>query len=66
MATCLFCQEQNPAGLEHCAHCGMALPKQQEAHRQRGLRRFIWFVIGLSLFCAFAILWFGRTPPTIG
>lgn len=63
MATCLYCQQETPDQLQSCQHCGMALPRQQEARKARTLTRFVWFVIGLSLFCALAILWFGRTPP---
>ncbi len=66
MATCLFCHQDTADTQASCRHCGMALPKQQQRHKERRLKRFVWFVIGLSLFCAFAIVWFGRTPPGIG
>lgn len=66
MATCLFCHQDTPDAQSNCQHCGMALPKQQQIQKERRLKHFVWFVIGLSLFCAFAIVWFGRTPPSIG
>lgn len=65
MVTCLFCQHDTPDAQEHCQHCGMALPKQQAAHKARTLRRFAWFVVGLTLFCAAMIIWLGRTPPAL-
>lgn len=66
MATCLFCQEQNPPGQTSCKHCGMALPQQEEKRKQQGLSRFVWFVILLTLFCAAMIVWLPRTPPVAG
>ncbi|MFB1010156.1 MAG: hypothetical protein QMB92_01740 [Thiopseudomonas sp.] len=66
MATCLFCHQETADSQQSCEHCGMALPRQQQAHKTRTLRRFVWFVIGLTLFCGGMILWLGRTPPAIG
>lgn len=66
MATCLFCQEDNPPGQENCTQCGMALPRQQEQRKQQGLKRFVWFVILLTVFCAVMIVWLPRTPPVAG
>lgn len=65
MATCLYCQEQNPPGQTHCTRCGMALPQQEEQRKQQGLSRFVWLVIFLTLFCALMIVWLGRTPPGV-
>ncbi|MGI6408112.1 MAG: hypothetical protein GXZ05_04730 [Gammaproteobacteria bacterium] len=66
MAVCLFCQEENPSGLTNCKQCGMALPKEQEKRKQKGIARFVWFVILLALFCAAMIVWLPRTPPVAG
>ncbi len=66
MATCLFCQENNPSDLKNCEHCGMALPQLEEKRKQQGLKRFVWFVILFSLFCAVMIVWLPRTPPVAG
>jgi len=66
MAVRLFCQEENPSGLTNCKQCGMALPKEQEKRKQKGIARFVWFVILLALFCAAMIVWLPRTPPVAG
>ena len=66
MAICLFCQQEAADSQQSCQHCGMALPKQQQANKARKLRRFAWFVAGFTLFCAVMIVWLGRTPPAIG
>lgn len=65
MAQCLFCQQDNPAGVDNCEHCGMALPRHEETRQRQRISRFVWFVILLTLFCAFFIVWYGRTPPAI-
>lgn len=66
MTTCLYCQEHNPPGQENCKQCGMALPQQERQRKQQGLKRFVWFVILLTIFCAAMIVWLPRTPPVAG
>ncbi|GAB1575984.1 hypothetical protein [Bordetella petrii] len=39
----------------------MPLPTQAERARRRRLRRFQWFCVGLTLFCALMVYWLPRT-----
>jgi len=64
MATCLYCQQENPDGQEGCQHCGMALPTQQKHRASQRLVRFKWFVIALTIFCAIMIIWLPRSMPS--
>ncbi|MGC5699009.1 protein DnrP [Pseudomonas sp. NFXW11] len=57
---CLYCQQDNSPQAGHCRHCGMPLPTATAligARRQRG---FLWFCIGLTLFCLAMALWLPR------
>ncbi|MDM7858671.1 DnrP protein [Thiopseudomonas acetoxidans] len=64
MATCLYCQQDNPDDLATCQHCGMALPQQQKQRAAQRLVRFKWFVIALTIFCAIMIIWLPRSMPS--
>ncbi len=35
-------------------------PQEQEARQQQLLRRFKWFVVGLTVFCLLMIFWLPR------
>lgn len=61
MSSCLYCQRENPPGDNQCAHCGMPLPAHADAEKARRLRRFRWFCIGLTLFCAVMVIWLPRS-----
>ena len=61
MAKCLYCQQDNPATADECENCGMPLPRRAEQAAERKQRRFLWFCIGLTVFCAVIIVWFPRT-----
>jgi hypothetical protein len=61
MPKCLYCQQDNPAQEAECRHCGMPLPALADSAGQRRQRRFLWFCIGLSAFCAAMILWLPRS-----
>ncbi|MEX6503676.1 DnrP protein [Pseudomonas zhanjiangensis] len=61
MPSCLYCQQDNPAQEADCLNCGMPLPALAERAGERKQRRFLWFCIGLSLFCALMILWLPRS-----
>ncbi|HLD65255.1 MAG TPA: DnrP protein [Pseudomonas sp.] len=61
MSSCLYCQRESPPGDSLCAHCGMPLPAHTDAEQERRLRRFRWFCIGLTLFCAVMVVWLPRS-----
>lgn len=63
MPRCLYCLQDNPPGVVECADCGMPLPADTEAAGVRRQHRFLWFCIGLALFCALMILWLPRSMP---
>ena len=57
--TCLYCQRTQPDAAQNCGDCGMPLPTQRP--QQRRQRRFLWFCIGLTLFCVAMMLWLPRS-----
>ncbi|PAU63595.1 DnrP protein [Pseudomonas indica] len=61
MANCLYCGEEHPAGTIACRRCGMPLPVRTDGAAARRQRRFLWFCIGLALFCAAMIVWLPRS-----
>ena len=46
MATCLYCQHDNPTEQSVCENCGMHLPEHTERNKAQRLLRFKLFVIG--------------------
>lgn len=66
MATCLYCQHDNPVEETVCEDCGMNLPQNTERDKTQRLSRFKWFVIGLAIFCAIMIVWLPRSNPMGG
>ena len=60
MPRCLYCQQDNPPQEAECSNCGMPLPKHADSAPERRQRRFLWFCIGLSIFCAVMIVWLPR------
>ncbi|MBX9754956.1 MAG: DnrP protein [Pseudomonadaceae bacterium] len=61
MPQCLYCQRENPPAQVECAHCGMPLPTQTDTLNQRSQQRFMWFCIGLTVFCAVMSVWLPRS-----
>jgi len=57
---CLYCQQDNPPKQVECDNCGMPLPEHADSAPERRQRRFIWFCIGLTAFCAVMIAWLPR------
>ncbi|VEE13591.1 hypothetical protein [Ectopseudomonas mendocina] len=57
--TCLYCQRPQSASAQECGNCGMPLPTNQPQLRRQ--RRFLWFCIGLTLFCVAMMLWLPRS-----
>ncbi|CDZ95812.1 MULTISPECIES: hypothetical protein [Pseudomonadaceae] len=64
MPKCLYCQQDNPPNDAECGTCGMPLPEHAHRAPQRRQRRFMWFCIGLTVFCFAMMLWLPR--GTIG
>ena len=60
MPRCLYCQQDNPPNEAECSNCGMPLPEHADSAPERRQRRFLWFCIGLSIFCAVMIVWLPR------
>lgn len=60
MRQCLYCQHESPEGHADCPQCGMPLPVDQTAARQRRQRRFAWYCAFLALFCLAMMLWLPR------
>ncbi|GLZ25498.1 hypothetical protein Pstu01_21670 [Stutzerimonas stutzeri] len=60
MPKCLYCQQDNPPGDAECSNCGMLLPEHADGAPERRQRRFLWFCIALSIFCAVMIVWLPR------
>lgn len=60
MPKCLYCQQDNPAQQTECDTCGMPLPAHADGAPERRQRRFLWFCIGLTVFCAAMIVWLPR------
>ncbi|EME00946.1 MULTISPECIES: hypothetical protein [Stutzerimonas stutzeri subgroup] len=60
MPRCLYCQQDNPPKQAECGNCGMPLPEHADSAPERRQRRFLWFCIGLSVFCAVMIVWLPR------
>ena len=48
------------AGDAECSNCGMPLPEHADGAPERRQRRFLWFCIALSIFCAVMIVWLPR------
>lgn len=61
MPKCLYCQQDNPPGEAECDNCGMLLPALADGAGERRQRRFMWFCIGLTVFCAVMIVWLPRS-----
>ncbi|WP_095082463.1 protein DnrP [Pseudomonas sp. Irchel s3h17] len=60
LPACLYCQHPHPPRQTTCSHCGMPLSALANGARQRTLRRFRWFCIGLSIFCVTMFFWLPR------
>ncbi|WP_434457940.1 DnrP protein [Stutzerimonas urumqiensis] len=63
MPKCLYCQQDNPPAEPECHHCGMPLPALADMAPARKQRRFLWFVVALTVFCAGMIVWLPRSIP---
>ncbi|OYT96485.1 MAG: DnrP protein [Pseudomonas sp. PGPPP3] len=61
MRQCLYCQRDNPSTETACSHCGMPLPTPTDTLNARSQQRFMWFCIGLALFCAVMSVWLPRS-----
>ncbi|MBP8185549.1 MAG: DnrP protein [Pseudomonas sp.] len=61
MRQCLYCQRDNPSAEVECCHCGMSLPTPADTLNARSQQRFMWFCIGLALFCAVMSVWLPRS-----
>lgn len=61
LPVCLYCQQANPSAGHECRQCGMPLPVLAARAGQRRQRRFLWFCIGLTLFCVTMFFWLPRT-----
>ena len=61
MPQCLYCQRDNPSQETDCNQCGMPLPARAEQAVERKQRRFMWFCIGLTVFCAVMVVWLPRS-----
>lgn len=60
LGQCLYCQQDNGSRASHCQHCGMPLPTAAAQLGARRQRRFLWFCIGLTLFCLAMVVWLPR------
>ncbi|MEN2508408.1 DnrP protein [Stutzerimonas stutzeri] len=60
MPRCLYCQQPNPPQEAECSHCGMPLPAHADTACERRQRKFFWFCIALTVFCAVMIVWLPR------
>lgn len=63
MPRCLYCQQDNPPQQAECDNCGMPLPAHADGADERRQKRFVWFVILLTIFCGVMIVWLPRTLP---
>lgn len=61
MRRCLYCQHTNPAAASDCNECGMPLPARAEQASEDRQRRFMWFCLGLTLFCVSMFFWLPRS-----
>ena len=61
MSKCLYCQHESPTAEVECCHCGMLLPTQTDTLNERSQQRFMWFCIGLTVFCAVMSVWLPRS-----
>ncbi|MGW8466821.1 protein DnrP [Pseudomonas sp. CLCA07] len=61
MPVCLYCQLANPAQETECRQCGMPLPAFAAQAGERRLRQFMWFCIGLTIFCVTMFFWLPRS-----
>jgi len=60
MPNCLYCQQPNPPQEVECSNCGMPLPAHADTAGERRQRKFLWFCIALTIFCAVMIVWLPR------
>ncbi|MCE5980905.1 protein DnrP [Pseudomonas wadenswilerensis] len=60
LPVCLYCEHTNPARASTCEHCGMPLPATAALAGARQQLRFLWFCIGLTLFCVAMVFWLPR------
>jgi len=61
MTQCLYCQHDNPPLESECIQCGMPLPALAALAGERRQHHFLWFCIGLSVFCALMFIWLPRS-----
>lgn len=61
LPVCLYCQHANPAHQAECRGCGMPLPALAAGAGERRQRRFMWFCVGISLFCVAMFFWLPRS-----
>lgn len=57
---CLYCGGDVPAESADCPHCGAPSHFQQQGENPRRQRRFLIFVIIVTLFCAVMIVYLPR------
>ncbi|MNI05933.1 hypothetical protein D3C73_589000 [compost metagenome] len=58
---CLYCQQANAPDEVECGHCGMPLPAHAAGAGERRQRRFMWFCVGLTVFCFVMFFWLPRS-----
>ncbi|UVM41034.1 protein DnrP [Pseudomonas sp. B21-017] len=61
MPVCLYCQHANPSQETECHQCGMPLPALAEHAGERRQRQFMWFCVGLTVFCVVMFFWLPRS-----
>jgi len=57
---CLYCGKEVPGDVSHCPHCGAVSHFQQKGYRAGMRRKFILWLVVLTLFSAAMILWLPR------
>ncbi|WP_448145030.1 protein DnrP [Pseudomonas silesiensis] len=61
LPVCLYCQHASPSGEAECRQCGMPLPAMAGHAAERRQRRFMWFCVGLTIFCVIMFFWLPRS-----
>ena len=61
MSKCLYCQRDSTETAADCDNCGMPLPTQAQVNEERRGQRFMWFCVGLAVFCGVMTVWLPRS-----
>ncbi|MBT3203203.1 MAG: hypothetical protein HOM14_02380 [Gammaproteobacteria bacterium] len=57
---CFHCSQSYDEQLNHCPYCHAPSPAQQDRNLEQRKHKFVYFFIGLVIFCGFMMIWLPR------